>query len=213
MLGVKGENEYIGRGVSYCAVCDAAFFRDKKVVLVGGGDAAMEDALALMKFAREVHLMVRSDVLRASKIMQERVLAHEKVRVSWNTQVKEVFGDGKKMTGVKLYQSTTQSEIEMEADGLFVAIGHDPVTGFLDGQVTLNPKGYVSTRLGLDTPSVALATAHISPEGLVQYPTMTSVEGVFAAGDNVDFRYRQASTAAGMGTMAALDAIWWLERN
>lgn len=213
MLEVVGENEYIGRGVSYCAVCDAAFFRGKKVVLVGGGDAAMEDALALVKFAREVHLVVRSNVLRASKIMQERVLSHKKVQVSWNTQVKEVLGDGKKMIGVKLYQSTTQSEIEMEGDGLFVAIGHDPVTGFLDGQVILNSKGYVSTRLGFDSPSIALAQANLSSEGLVEYLTMTSVEGVFAAGDNVDFRYRQASTAAGMGTMAALDAIWWLERN
>jgi thioredoxin reductase (NADPH) len=211
-LGVPGEKKYSGRGVSYCAVCDGAFFRDKKVFLVGGGDAAMEDALALAKFASQVVVVVRRDELKASKIMQERVKKADKVTFRWNTEVIEVLGDGQKISELKLKDNKTGTVSQEGAEGLFVAIGHGPMTDFLEGQVMLNEKGYVVTRLGMDSQSVGLATQHLNQSGLLDYPTMTSVEGVFAAGDNVDFRYRQASTAAGMGTMAALDAEWWLER-
>ncbi len=213
MLEVPGEAEYIGRGVSYCAVCDAAFFRNKRVVLIGGGDAAMEDALALVKFASGVQLVVRGERLRASQLMQDRVLAQEKIKVRWQTVVEEVSGDGRKVVGVVLREIATQLVSKEEVDGVFVAIGHEPATGFLQNEVALTRQGYVVTRLGLDQLSVALAQTHLTADGLVAFPTMTSVEGVFAAGDNVDFRYRQAGTAAGMGTMAALDAGWWLERN
>lgn len=215
LLGIPGEEEYMGRGVSTCAVCDAAFYKDKDVFVVGGGDAAMEDTLALTKFVKNVTVVHRRDSLRASKIMQKRVLEEKKdvAHVWWNARVTEVKGDGKKVTGIVVEDTETGGTKEVEADGMFVAIGHKPATQFLRGQVELDDKGYVVTRLGLHEPSVAEAQAHLGEKGMLKFPTMTSVEGVFAGGDNVDFRYRQAVTAAGYGVMAALDAEWWLERE
>lgn len=212
MLGIPGEREFLGRGVSTCAVCDAAFFKGKRTFVVGGGDAAMEDALALTKFAEQITLVHRRDSFRASKIMQQRVLEEhqDKVSVLWNTEVVEVKGNDL-VEKIVLKNTQTGATSEVAADGFFIAIGHKPATEIFRGQIMLDEKGYVVTRLGLGKQSVALAQSHLK-EDLVQHPTMTSVEGVFAAGDVVDFRYRQAITAAGYGTMAALDAEWWLER-
>jgi thioredoxin reductase (NADPH) len=208
-LDVPGEREYIGRGVSYCAVCDGAFFKDKAVWVVGGGDAAMEDTLALTKFAREITIIHRRDAFKASKIMQQRVLEDhkDKVKVSWNSEVVEVIGDQRTVTGIKIKNNQNNEIQELPAEGVFVAIGHKPASEFLEGQVSLNEKGYIIT--GLTSPS----NDKQESLWLGGYPTMTSVPGVFAAGDNVDFRYRQAVTAAGMGVMAALDAEWWLDRT
>jgi thioredoxin reductase (NADPH) len=199
-LGVTGEQELTGRGVSYCAVCDGAFFRNKKVFVVGGGDAAMEDTLALTKFASEITVIHRRETFRASKIMQERVINNPKVKVWFNREVIKVIGDGIRLTGIIVKDKVAGKVTEYEAEGLFVAIGHKPATDFLRGHVDLDEKGYVKTMLNYG-----------QADWLDGYPTMTSVAGVFAAGDNVDFRYRQAATAAGFGVMAALDAEKWLE--
>jgi thioredoxin reductase (NADPH) len=214
MLSIPGEREYLGRGVATCAVCDAPFYRDKNVMVVGGGDAAVEDVLALTKFARSITLLVRTDSLRASKIMQERLLAQKQVTIAWNTIATEVVGDGTRVTQVVVTNTTTKQTSRVETDGFFLAIGHDPATKFLLGSsVELDDKGYIVTRLGLSQKGVEQAASNMSQAGLVAFPTATSVEGIFAAGDCVDFRYRQAMTAAGLGVMAALDAQWWLERQ
>jgi thioredoxin reductase (NADPH) len=210
-LGLPEEDRFMGRGLSVCAVCDAAFFRDRSVVVIGGGDSAMEDALALTKFAKDITLLHRRDSFRASKIMQDRVLHHPKIKVVWNTTITAIKGT-EKVEGVTTKNLVTNDSSDLAAEGLFYAIGHVPATGFLKGTVDLNSEGYITTRLGLDAASVALAQSHLNPEGRVAFPTMTSVEGIFAAGDCVDFRYRQAITAAGMGAMAALDAERWLEQ-
>lgn len=207
MLGVKGESEFFGRGVSTCAVCDAAFYRDRTAVVVGGGDSAMEDTLALTKFVKQVTVVHRRDEFKASKIMQERVLSHPKVKVLWNSAVTSINGsDCVESVTVK----TGEKEQQIKTDGLFIAIGHKPMTGFLAGQVALDPHGYIINRLSVSASGVVAAQAALE-ENLVAYPSMTSVEGVFAAGDGVDVRYRQAITAAGMGCMAAIDAERWLE--
>jgi len=187
MLGVPGEKELLGRGVATCAVCDAPFYKEKIAVVAGGGDAACEDSLALTKFAKQVYLVVRRDSLRASKIMAERVMKHPRIKIFWNTQVKQILG-GQKVEAVEF----TNGE-KLTTDGVFLAIGHQPATGIFKSQIDLDFKGYIITGLNKD------------------YPTMTGVAGVFAAGDVVDHRYKQAITAAGMGCMAALDAEKWLE--
>lgn len=180
-----------GGGVSACAVCDGAlpFFRDKVIAVVGGGDSAMEDALYMTKFASEVVVIHRRDELRASRIMQQRALDNDKIRIAWNTVVTDVLGDDE-ITGVKLKDTVTGEERELEVGGLFVAIGHTPNTAFLGDQVALKDNGYVATP--------------------VPWRTVTSVQGVFAAGDVMDDYYRQAVTAAGTGCMAALEAERWL---
>jgi thioredoxin reductase (NADPH) len=211
MLGVPGEERLTGRGVSTCAVCDAAFFKNKNTFVIGGGDSAMEDTLALTKFAASVTLIHRRESFRASKIMQDRVLKDPKVKVIWNATVIEVKGE-QKVSSIVVQDLTTQKTQELSADGVFLAIGHRPATGIFQNQLKLNEKGYVLTRFVLDTGSLALATGAIK-ENLVAYPTMTSVDGVFAAGDAVDFRYRQAVTAAGYGAMAAIDIEKWLEEQ
>lgn len=185
-LNVPGEKELFGRGVATCAVCDAPFYRDKQAVVVGGGDAACEDALALTKFAKEIYLIVRRDQLRASKIMQDRVKKNPKIKIIWNSQVTKIIGE-KKLEAIVINDTET-----IKTDGLFLAIGHKPATEVFKGQIELDEKGYIKT-------------------GLADYPTMTSINGIFAAGDVVDFRYRQAVTAAGMGCQAAIDAEKWLE--
>jgi len=183
-----------GGGVSACAVCDGAlpFFRDKTLAVVGGSDSAMEEATYLTKFAREVVIVHRRGEFRASKVMAERALAHPKIRVVWNTQVTDVLGDDE-ITGLRLKDTVTGEERDMEVGGLFVAIGHTPNTAFLGGQLELMPNGYVK----LPTP----------------WRTSTSVPGVFAAGDVMDDYYRQAISAAGSGCMAALEAERWMAHH
>ncbi len=198
MLGL-GEEKWMGKGVSTCAVCDAAFFRDKVTVVVGGGDAAMEDALALVKYAKEVYLVHRRGEFKASKIMQERVKANQKIKILWMSEVVEVMGADKLKT-IKIRNIESQEVKELPVDGLFLAIGHFPATELFRGQVNLDEKGFLKTGITHGTEDVWL-------EG---YPTMTSVEGVFGCGDVVDFKYKQAITAAGMGCQAALDAEKYL---
>lgn len=190
-LGLESEKKLYGKGVSACAVCDAYFFKDKNVVVVGGGDSAMEESLFLTKFAKQVTVVHRRDALRASKIMQERAKQNPKISFIFDTVVEEVLGvDAGHVTGVRLKNLKTGETRDFPTDGLFTAIGHDPATAIFKGQIELDEKGYVVTHK--DT-------------------TATSVPGVFAAGDVADFRYRQAVTAAGTGCMAAMDAEKFLE--
>jgi len=195
-LGLENEARLAqsGGGVSACAVCDGALpaFRDKRLVVVGGGDTAMEEATYLTKFASEVVIVHRRDSFRASPVMQDRVLADPKVKVRWNSQVVDVLG-GDFITGVRIRNTATGEEEDLACGGLFVAIGHTPNTAFLQGQVELSPHGYVK-----------LCQA---------FRTETSVPGVFGAGDVMDDYYRQAITAAGTGCMAALDAERWLAHH
>jgi thioredoxin reductase (NADPH) len=187
-LGLETEVALQGRGVSYCAVCDAAFFKDQDVVVVGGGDSAMEEATFLTKFARKVVLVHRREEFRASKIMIDYARSKDNLEFVTNAVVTEVLGDDK-LTGVRLRDTTDGSERDLPAGGLFVAIGHDPTTELFRGILDMDDAGYLVTRDG---------------------STATNIEGVFAAGDVVDHTYRQAVTAAGMGCMAALDAERWL---
>ena len=188
-MNVPGEEEFSGRGVSFCATCDGFFFRDKHVIVVGGGDSAMEEATFLTKFASKVTVVHRRDQLRASKAMADRALANEKIEFAWNSVVEEVLGDSA-VTGVRLRSTVDDSTRVLDADGVFVAIGHLPRTAVVSGQVALDEAGYI----------------------LVNDPgTATSLPGVFACGDAVDHTYRQAITAAGSGCRAAVDAQNWLE--
>ena len=190
-LRVPGEDTLRGRGVSACATCDGFFFRDRELVVVGGGDTAMEEATFLTKFAGKVTIVHRRDEFRASKIMQERVLSNPKVSVIWNSLVEEIMGDGA-VAGVRLRDVGTDEVTELATDGVFMAIGHTPNTDLVKGQLELTDTGYV----------------------LVQEPTTrTSVLGVFAAGDVTDVIYRQAVTAAGQGCKAAIDAERFLEEQ
>jgi thioredoxin reductase (NADPH) len=210
MLGIPGEQEFLGRGVSTCAVCDAAFYRDRDVIVVGGGDTAMEDTLALTKFAKTVKVLVRTDKMRASKVMQERVLANEKVTVMFNTTATEVRGQGA-VKEVTLKNTQDGTETVQPIDGFFLAIGHTPMTGIFKNQVALDAHGFILTRQSVSKSGVEMATQALDGDGKIMYPTTTSVEGVFAAGDVVDIRYWQAITAAGQGCAAAIDAERWLE--
>jgi thioredoxin reductase (NADPH) len=188
-LGVTGEERLRGLGVSACATCDGFFFRDKELVIVGGGDTAMEEALFLTKFASKLTVVHRRDSFRASTIMAERVVNHPKIEVAWNSTLEEVLGD-QFVTGVVLKDTLTGETRELATDGVFIAIGHTPNTGVFAGQIELDDVGYIITEPGR---------------------TETSVEGVYAAGDVSDSVYRQAITAAGIGCQAALDAERWLE--
>jgi thioredoxin reductase (NADPH) len=188
-LGVPGEEKLRGYGVSACATCDGFFFRDKHVAVVGGGDSAMEEATFLTKFASKVSIIHRRDEFRASKIMVRRALDNPKITVVWDSVIEEIVGDTT-VTGARLRNLKTDATTELALDGVFMAIGHDPNTEVFGDQIDLDEKGYIVTRPG---------------------STMTSVEGVFAAGDVVDTVYRQAITAAGMGCQAAIDAERWLE--
>ena len=187
-MNVPGEEEFSGRGVSYCATCDGFFFKDRRLAVIGGGDSAMEEATFLTNFASEVVVVHRRDALRASRVMAERALNNPKISFEWNATVAEVLGD-ESVTGLRLTSTVDGSTREIAVDGVFVAIGHLPRTGFLRGQVALDEAGYIT----VDEPS-----------------TRTSVAGVFACGDAVDHTYRQAITAAGSGCRAALDAERWL---
>ena len=189
-LDVKGEKELQGHGVSACATCDGFFFKEKEVIVVGGGDSAMEEALFLTKFATKVYIVHRRDSFRASKIMQDRALGNDKIEVLWNKEVTEIHGS-ESVESVSLADTKDGSSSEVNIDGVFMAIGHTPNVDFLDGLVELDEKGYVKT--GFTT------------------ETSTSVPGVFAAGDVADSIYRQAVTAAGTGCQAAIDAERWLD--
>ncbi|MCB9813215.1 MAG: FAD-dependent oxidoreductase [Pseudomonadales bacterium] len=210
MLNVPGEKEFFAKGVSACAVCDAAFFKEKITYVVGGGDSAMEEATALAKFASEVHIVHRRDQFKASKIMIERVLNNPKIKVHWNSTLKEILGN-KVVEKVKINENG--NEVEYPAQGVFLAIGHKPMNDIFKNQILIDNHGYVITRQSATKQGVEMAQSALSPEGLVQFPTMTSVEGVFAAGDGVDVRYKQAISAAGQGCMASLDAERWLEQQ
>ncbi|MEN8252967.1 MAG: thioredoxin-disulfide reductase [Patescibacteria group bacterium] len=212
MLGIPGEKELLGKGVATCAVCDAAFYKDKVAYVIGGGDSAMEDATALSKFAREVKIIHRRDSFRASKIMQDRVLSNPKIKILWNSEVVEAIGKTK-LEKIKIKDLKTNKVTELETDGLFYAIGHRPLTQLFTGQLQLDDHGYLLTRQSLTKQGLELASQHINEKGLLEYPSMTSVNGVFAAGDVVDVRYKQAVTSAGQGTQAALDVEKWLEVN
>ncbi|WP_345366279.1 thioredoxin-disulfide reductase [Actinoallomurus liliacearum] len=188
-LGLPKEKQLSGRGVSWCATCDGFFFRDKDIAVVGGGDSAMEEAIFLTRFARSVTIIHRRDKLRASRIMQDRAFANEKIKFAWNSEVAEILGD-EKLTGVKLRDVDTGEERTLELSGLFIAIGHEPRTELFADQLELDEEEYLR---------VAAPTTH------------TNIPGVFGAGDVVDHRYRQAITAAGTGAAAAIDAERWLQ--
>ncbi len=188
-LGVPGEEKLTGRGVSACATCDGFFFRDQELIVVGGGDTAMEEALFLTKFASKITIVHRRDEFRASKIMAQRAIDHPKIDVMWNTVLEEIHGEGT-VEKVTLKDTVTGETREMAANGVFIAIGHKPNTDLFAQHLDLDENGYIVK----------------SPDG----STRTNVEGVFAAGDVADHTYRQAVTAAGTGCMAAIDAERWL---
>ncbi|MEA2510081.1 MAG: thioredoxin reductase, partial [Actinomycetota bacterium] len=190
MLNVPGERELLGHGVSTCATCDGFFFRGVELLMVGGGDSAVEEAIFLTKFASKVTIVHRRDTLRASKIMQDRAFENPKIDFIWDSTVDHIYGNGR-VAGARLKNLKSGDETDMPTGGVFVAIGHNPNTALFEGQLELSG-GYIATANG---------------------GTQTSVPGVFAAGDVVDSRYRQAITAAGMGCMAAMDAERYLEGN
>ena len=192
LLGIPNEKESVGRGVSTCATCDGFFFRNKKIIVVGGGDSAMEEANFLTRFASEVRIVHRRNELRASKIMQDRAKNNPKITWSLNRVPLEVLSGEKGVTGLKVRNNETGEEEIIETDGIFVAIGHTPNTGFLRGQLETDEHGYLIVKPGTSE---------------------TNVPGVFACGDVQDNRYRQAITAAGSGCMAALDCERFLENN
>ena len=189
-IGIVGEQTFAGKGVSYCATCDGAFFRDQELAVVGGGDSCMEEATFLTKFASKVHIIHRRDEFRASKIMQERALNNEKITVHWNSTVSDIKGD-QKVQQVILKDTVTGEESSVNMAGVFVAIGHEPNTELFNGKLELDENGYI----------------------VLKNNTQTSVNGVFSAGDVHDHRYRQAVTAAGYGCMAAIDVDKYLSEQ
>ena len=189
-IGIEGEQTFAGKGVSYCATCDGAFFRDQELAVVGGGDSSMEEATFLTKFASKVHIIHRRDEFRASKIMQERALNNEKITVHWNSTVLDIKGD-QKVQQVILKDTKTGNETNIELAGVFVAIGHEPNTELFKGKLELDENGYIILKKG----------------------TQTSIDGIFSAGDVHDHKYRQAVTAAGYGCMAAIDVDKYLSEQ
>jgi len=187
-LGLDSETALRGRGVSSCATCDGAFFKDKDILVVGGGDTALEEALFLTRFGRKVTVVHRRDQLRASKIMQQRAMENPKISFLWDTTIEDILGDGR-VSGVRLRNHKTQATSERDCDAVFIAIGHRPNTELFSGQLELDQKGYIASSDGVHT----------------------TVDGVFVAGDVFDARYRQAVTAAGMGCRAAMEAERYLE--
>jgi len=189
-LGLESEARLRGRGVSSCAICDAPFFKEKKVVVIGGGDTAVDEALTLTKFAKEVTLIHRRNELRATKILQDRAFSNKKISFVWDSVVEEILGKNK-VEGIRIKNVKTSEKSEIATDAVFVAIGHEPNTGIFKGQIELDSYGYI----------------------VAKDETRTSVEGVFVAGDVQDYRYRQAITAAGSGCKAALNAVKYIEEH
>ena len=189
-LGAKGEQEFSAKGVSYCATCDGPFFKNQELVVAGGGDSAMEEAIFLTKFAKNVHIIHRKDKLRASKIMQDRAFENSKIKFHWNSIIEEIKGSGK-VNQITIRDITTNRQETMDVGGLFVAIGHEPNTKLFKGQIELDDQGYI----------------------VLKNHTHTNIDGVFAAGDVHDHRYRQAITAAGFGCMAAIDVDKYLSES
>ncbi len=189
-LGAKGEQEFSAKGVSYCATCDGPFFKNQEIVVVGGGDSAIEEAIFLTKFAKNVHIIHRKDTLRASKIMQDRAFENNKIKFHWNSVIDEIKGS-QKVNQIMIRNVTTNQQNIMDVGGLFVAIGHEPNTNLFKGQIELDEQDYI----------------------VLKNHTYTSIEGIFAAGDVHDHRYRQAITAAGFGCMAAIDVDKYLSEN
>ena len=190
-LGVPGEKELAGHGVSWCATCDGFFFREHDIAVIGGGDSALEEALFLTRFGKSVTLVVRRDTLRASKIMQERAFANPKIKFQWDSDIVSMEGEGK-ISGLRVRNVHTGEESVLPVGGVFIAIGHEPRSELFTGQLAINPEGYLEV------------------EGR---STRTAIEGVFACGDVVDHVYRQAITAAGSGCSAAIDAERWLAEH
>lgn len=189
-LGIKGEQEFSAKGVSYCATCDGPFFKNQDLAVSGGGDSAMEEAIFLTKFAKTVHVLHRRDKLRASKIMQDRAFQNEKIKFHWNSIIEEIKGN-EKVSQIVIKDTKTNGVNTLDIGGIFVAIGHEPNTSLFKGQIELDEQGYV----------------------ILKNHTQTSVEGIFSAGDVHDHRYRQAVTAAGFGCMAAIDADRYLSET
>ena len=198
-LGVKGEKELIGRGISSCAPCDAPFFKEKNVIVVGGGDSAMEEALVLTKYATKVTIIHRKGEFRASKIMQEKVLRNPKIEIIWDSEVVEVKGKNR-LQEIVIKNIKTNETSEISIDGLFVAIGHNPTSSLFKGIIDLDEKGYIIP----SSKYKVLST---------KYSTATNIDGVFVSGDIHDHTYKQAITAAGYGCMAALDTLNYLRQN
>ncbi len=189
-LGLQGETAFAGKGVSYCATCDGPFFRNQELIVVGGGDSAVEEATFLTKFASKVHLVHRKDSLRASKVMQERAFSNSKIQMRWNSEISDISGD-QKVQKATLKDTKTGNVATIAIGGVFVAIGHTPNTKIFEKQLELNPQGYI----------------------ILKDHTKTSIQGVFAAGDVHDHTYRQAITAAGFGCMAAIDVDKYLAEH
>ena len=189
-LGVPGEKELIGRGISTCAPCDAPFFKNKVVAVVGGGDTAMEESSVLTKYASKVYLIHRRDALRASSLMQEKVKKNPKIEIIWNTVVREIVGT-EKVEGLKLFNQSTNETSQLTVDGVFIAVGHKPESEIFKGIIETDERGFIK----------------------IQEGSKTNVPGVFVAGDVHDYRYKQAITAAGFGCMAALDTLQYLSEN
>ncbi|MDE1727653.1 MAG: thioredoxin-disulfide reductase [Thaumarchaeota archaeon] len=189
-IGAKGEQEFSARGVSYCATCDGPFFKNQEIVVAGGGDSAMEEAIFLTKFANKIHVIHRKDKLRASKVMQDRAFENQKIQFHWNTIIEEIKGN-QKVNQITVKNTTTNKVDTLEVGGIFVAIGHEPNTKLFQGQIDLDANGYIA----------------------LKNHTQTNVEGVFAAGDVHDHRYRQAITAAAFGCMAAIDVDKYLSEH
>ncbi|MBI5389548.1 thioredoxin-disulfide reductase [Candidatus Woesearchaeota archaeon] len=190
MLGIPSEKQYLGRGVSTCATCDGFFYKDKEIIVVGGGDSACEEALFLTKFAKKLTIVHRRDAFRASKIMQDRVFANKKITVVWNSAVEEIQGDGKKVSGVTLKNIETGNVTHLQVDGIFIAIGHTPNTRIFGNQIKVDDHGFIIT----------------------DKHSHTNISGVFAAGDVQDPVFKQAVTSAGTGCQAAMEAEKYLER-
>jgi thioredoxin reductase (NADPH) len=193
-LGIEGEEKLRGRGVSSCAPCDAPFFKDKRVAVIGGGDSAMEEALVLTKYASEVNLIHRKGSFKASEAMQQKVKANEKIKIVWNTEIRAFLGE-QKLEKLKIFNNIENTESEIEMDGAFVAIGHVPSTSVFKGKINLDQTGYIEKQ---------------KKDG---YDMATSVDGIFVAGDVHDIHYRQAVTAAAFGCMAGMEVLKYLDKS
>ncbi len=212
-LGIKDEMLFMGYGLSTCATCDGALYRNKTVAIVGGGDSAVEEATFLTRYASKVIMIHRRDKLRASKIMQDRAAANPKIEYAWNSGIAEYLGEREPhpyFTGVKLRSTIDDSLRDLPLNGLFLAIGHSPNTSVFEGQLAMTPEGYILNRTALSWGGIEVPKG-LDVKMMANYGTATSVEGVFAAGDVVDTHYRQAITAAGSGCAAAIDCEKWIE--